>query len=439
VAPPKAQSAAAPARRHYGIDAEFVQLAAAVPGFGGYSFDDQGRAVVFLTDTTTAAARVAALRGLIGTRDARFAQSPLVVRKGEYDFTQLAAWKDTLFLVLPSVMAGITSVDADEARNRVRVGVVDPAALRPRVLQAVATLGIPAAALIVERRGPFVIAAAGDSLTSVWRPTVNGLQIRNSNGNLCTLGYNTYLEETRAQGIKYGVTNSHCTNVTGSFDGAGGTENTAFYQSGGPRNTPVVGSHYIGTEQRDPEWTTAPWSENPNRTCGTSQATGRAYRCRASDAAFFRYDVASNAQVGKIARPAGGANSGRLDIDRANPTFTVFGALTEPLGMATNYKLNKVGVVTGWTSGNVESTCEDFLQYLPGEIEQGTKLYCQATFSSRLSQNDSGSPVFYLTSSGAAQLYGIMWGGGFNAEGIQVAAFSPMTNITAELGGVYGY
>ena len=92
---------------------------------------------------------------------------------------------------------GAVFVDADEASNRVRIG-VEPGA-GGRVRAALAKLRMPDAAVIVEERAPVTYAVAqgpkpkakpgsGPSLQGTVRPIIGGVQI-NFPGFLCTLGF----------------------------------------------------------------------------------------------------------------------------------------------------------------------------------------------------------------------------------------------------------
>ena len=151
---------------------------------------------------------------------------------------------------------GAVFVDADEAGNRVHIG-VEHAAAASRVRSVLARLGIPAAAADVEIVAPFRRVA---TLRGTVRPVVAGVQI-NFPGFLCSLGFNA----TR-QGVAGFVTASHCTNTQG------GVESTPYWQ---PLQTtkPVQ----IATETVDPAY----------KTTLAGCPSGR--RCRRSDAAFAKY------------------------------------------------------------------------------------------------------------------------------------------------------
>src|SRR3954447_18703429 len=95
------------------VDDELVQMGRAIPGFGGMFYDAEGYPNVYLRDPQAPAAR-AALKSL--------GQGEVRVLRGDYDFAQLVAWKRAL---RPAVLGqpGVVFLDADEARNRIVVGI----------------------------------------------------------------------------------------------------------------------------------------------------------------------------------------------------------------------------------------------------------------------------------------------------------------------------
>ena len=111
-----------------------------------------------------------------------------------------------------------------------------------QVRAALARLGLPANAAVVEETEPVTFAVAprpkpggGSSLQGRVRPTEGGIQI-NFPGFLCTLGFNA------KDGTQLSfITNSHCTNVQG------GVDNTPYWQ---PLQS--VDNVQIATEVEDP-------------------------------------------------------------------------------------------------------------------------------------------------------------------------------------------
>ena len=259
-----------------------VALARTVPGFGGFFLDQQGTPTVYLTNPGGRAAAELALAPWF--RERNRPATALRVLPAQFAWTDLERWfaqASTEVLAVP----GVVFTDADEAGNRVRIG-VEHAAAASRVRSALARLGIPAAAANVEIVAPFRRVA---NLRGPVRPVVAGVQI-NFPGFLCSLGFNA----TR-QGVAGFVTASHCTNVQG------GVESTPYWQ---PLQTtrPVQ----IARETVDPTY----------KTTLAGCPIGRL--CRRSDAAFARYINATTEHPGED-RPDGhhqldrSRHCGRLD------------------------------------------------------------------------------------------------------------------------------
>ena len=368
-------------------------LARAVPGFGGMFFDAQGQATVYLKDPGQRANTERALAPFLQSRGVLAGQ--VRVLKGDFDWVQLERWQGaatTEALAVP----GAVFVDADEASNRVRIGVERGAAGRVRM--ALARAGLPDGAVIVEEREPVTFAVgqgpgskprakpgSGSSLQGAVRPIIGGVQI-NFPGFLCTLGFNV--------GGGSFITNSHCTNTQG------GTEGTPYWQ---PSSS---ASAQIATESADPIY----------RTGLTGCPAGRV--CRFSDASRASYAGGAQFAMGRIAktqRPGRGLN--------ITGQFTITGEGAATVGTV----VNKVGRTTGWSQGNVTNTCVH-TNVSGSNITQ----LCQNFVSATVGSGDSGSPVFQILSGDDVRLVGILWGG----SGSQSFVYSPLSNIemSQELG-----
>jgi hypothetical protein len=281
-------------------------------------------------------------------------------------------------------MRGAVWVDADEARNRVTIG-VERGTSMAQVRSAVARLGVPSGAVVVEEVEPVRFAA---TLRDRVRPVVGSLQI-NFPGFLCTLGFNA----TR-NGQRSFITNSHCTNVQG------GVESTPYWQP-----TQGVAPTQIATEVADPAYTT-----------GGGCPIGR--RCRRSDASRARYASGTTSTLGRIARTSG-ANNGSLTI---TGNFSITGEGSASVGQT----VHKIGRTTGWTRGSVSNTCVN-VNLSGTNISQ----LCQTFVPAGVGSGDSGSPVFRRVGTGSnVTLVGILWGG----SGSSLYVFSPISNIETELG-----
>jgi hypothetical protein len=361
-----------------------VALARGVPGFGGFFLDEQGTPTIYLKD---AGQRGAAERALTPwfTSQGR-AAAEMRVRKADFDWADLDRWFSQGSAEALSI-PGVVFTDADEARNRVRVGVEDAGAAG-LVRSALARLGIPAAAVTVDVTEPIKQLA---TLQGTVRPVVAGVQI-NFPGFLCSLGFNASRSGTRGF-----VTASHCTTTQG------GVESTPYWQ---PLES--VKPIQIATETVDPLYLT-----------GGSCPAGR--RCRRSDASFAKYINGTGYTLARIARTSS-TNKTNLTIvgnwtitsDASSSSFTV------------GQQVNKVGRTTGWSQGPVSATCVNV-------NVSGTSItqLCQTVVSATVGAGDSGSDVFTISSGTNVKLDGVLWGGSTDGK---IFVFSPLANVKGELG-----
>ena len=360
-----------------------LALARQVPGFGGFFFDAQGTPTIYLKETSRVATAQHALQPFFSVRGLN--ASALRVLKADYDWTSLERWQgqaSTEALAL----RGAVFVDADEASNRVRIG-IERGTSPAQVSAVIARLGIPASAVVVEETEPIVQVA---TLQDQIRPVPGGVQI-NFPGFLCSLGFNA----TR-NGQRSFITASHCTNTQG------GTEATPYWQP-----TQTIAPTQIATEVDDPTYF--------RRRSGCPK--GR--RCRFSDASRAAYASGTASALGSIARTTG-PNNNSLTI---SGNFSITAEGNPVVGQTAN----KVGRTTGWTRGAITATCVNV-------NVSGTNItqLCQTVVSAGVGAGDSGSPVFLQpnTTSNNVTLLGILWGG----SGSSTFIFSPISNIESELG-----
>jgi hypothetical protein len=359
-------------------------LARQIPGFGGLFLARDGVPTVYLTDVGQRGLAERLLGPYLRGRGLLPAQ--LRVVPGEYGYQQLSGWFDR---VSPEALAvpGAVLVDLDEASNRVRVG-VENAAAAASVRGVVARLGVPASAVTVEETEPVVYAA---TLRDFVRPTQGGLQI-NFGNFVCTLGFNAL----HSAGNSF-IVNSHCT------DKQGGTEGTLYYQP-----LASVSGSFIGTEADDP-------------TYFRGGVCPRGRRCRYSDSARAAYAAGVSFDLGGIAQTTG-ANNGSITIAG---TFNITAENTSS-SFTVGEVVNKIGRTTGWTQGQITSTCVN-------TNVSGTNItqLCQTFVAAGVGGGDSGSPVFRQTGASSVTLYGILWGG--NQSGTSFV-FSPLGQVEQELG-----
>lgn len=381
-------------------------MSRAVPGFGGYFLDTQGHPVVYLKDPSRRGVAERALTRFFARRGVT--ASDLVVRRGNYDYAELAQWYRRARLAafqLPGVFLG----DIDESRNQLRFG-VQGMAVPEMITAALAGLGIPADAFVIQSRVPFRTMA---TLRDRVRPLGGGLQINffatppsiPGIGYLCTLGFNADHD-----GVRSFITNSHCSNTEG-----GTVLPTDYYQaerSGGAADI-------IGVEVDDPAWS---FSTDVN--CPPP------FQCRYSDAVRAEYAPGTETALGAVAM------IDALTTGLEDTTHTIVGQfdITGERGEAViGEQVDKVGRTTGWTRGAVTETCVDVLATGTNHIR-----LCQNVVQALVDGGDSGSPVFAQNGDGATiTLLGILWGG--SVQGTPEFVYSPITNIERELGALTTY
>lgn len=281
---------------------------------------------------------------------------------------------------------------ARDARTGQLVFGIENRGVARAVDRVMAAHGVPSSAYTVRVTEP--IRFMTTSLRTEHRPTVGGIQIHWGQ-YVCTLGFNV----EHSGGASF-ITNSHCTNRQGT------TGATLYYQ---PLSS--VNSTSIAVEADDPEYT---------RFAGCSQGK----RCRYSDASRALYHNGTQSSRGVIAKTAG-ENSGALN------TAGSFSITSQSGATSFSGTVHKVGRTTGWTSGNVTSTCA-VVNVLGSNIQLHCQTLVQRQGSVIVGGGDSGSPVFLRSSSNDnVELAGILWGGSSSGD---LFVFSPVKNIQDELG-----
>jgi hypothetical protein len=382
---PTATPDLAQVRAQQGPADDAVALARSVPGFGGFFLDDQGTPTVYLASPSQRGAAQQALAPWFLASG--HAAAGLRVLPGRFTWTDLERWQAQ---ATPEALAvpGAVLVDADEATNRVHIG-VEHAAAASQVRSLLARLGIPAAAVNVDIVPPIRQVA---TLRGAVRPVVAGVQI-NFPGFLCTLGFNA----TR-RGVAGFVTASHCTNTQG------GVEGTPYWQP-----TETAKPVQVATETVDPGY----------KSTLAGCPSGR--RCRRSDASFAKYINGTGHTLGAIARTTS-TSSSNLTI---SGSWTITSNATSS-SFTVGATVNKVGRTTGWSKGKVAATCAT-VNVSGSNVTQ----ICQTIVNAKVGAGDSGSDVFTVTGGNNVKLDGILWGA--SGDGATFV-FSPFANITGEVG-----
>jgi hypothetical protein len=392
-------SPAHPASFGGNIDAEFVRIARDVPGFGGFYYDEAGTLNVVMA-AAQPLSRGEVQNRLVASLEAMghdpAAARNAVVREGQYDFIQLDAMHQRVSSVLS--LAGTVFTDADEVRNRVVIGVENDAAAA-NVERAVAMLGLPSGAVVIERAEAI---HPMQTLQEMVRPVAGGLQINFTRGDppagfVCTLGFN--VRSPGAPGVEGFVTNSHCSDTRGVV------VPTPYWQ-----HSRFVEGTFIGWEVHDPPF----FQGGP---CPADR------NCRYSDALGARYVPGVDNLFGAIYRTTAPSqhSPGPLTIDPANPRWTITGEQAFP---TVGQTAHKTGRTTGWLIGPVINTCQNTNVSGAGNIT----MLCQDRVEATPQGGDSGSPVYLrVGETNNVTLTGILWGGSANTY-----VFSAMQNIRFE-------
>jgi hypothetical protein len=326
-------------------------------------FDATGALVLNLTaagdrDSVKAAAQSVPgprlWRSRLGTSAAPVAR----FRTVQYDFPTLVTWEEAL--LRSGALPGLTTLDVDEVENRLRLGVQDFAAASA-VARRLAAAGIPEAAAIVEVVGRAVTQV---TVSSEFRPVPGAVQVEEGYyGRVGTVNVNANADF--GPGF---ITSSH-----GTWRYGGTLDGTPFCQ-------PSCGD-VIAREAGDGDLL-PPGSLN----CPVDSVVG----CRYSDAAFIVYTGAVSGQHGTIVRTQG---IGSRDVDQNHPRFL----LNEPpLGfLMVGDVVNKIGMHTGWTQGQVTNTCTRVITTILSEGQyRRYGLLCQQVATYGSDTGDSGAPVF---------------------------------------------
>ncbi|MFQ5872263.1 MAG: hypothetical protein ACE5JL_00475 [Dehalococcoidia bacterium] len=361
------------AARYKNMDQRLAEAGQRVPGFGGFFLDvgDNGIAHVYMVDPSQKDAAGEAVETILGPE--RFSRDIKEIRtlQGEYRIGQLVGWYHSLWRDV-MVVPGVITTDLNEGKNRLVFGVENDEA-KKAVEEELAKKGVPREAVIIEVVEPYRLLS--HTVRSKIRPTEGGTQlIRSGSGaSNCTLGFNT-----KRSGVSGVITASHCSSSQWAPDGS------VFYQ-------PTVSSgNRIGAETIDP----------PPFTGGTCPS-GRA--CRYSDSTFVDLDSGVSPNLGFISKTTG---LGSITIDHSAPRFRV---VAEGFIAIQGERLDKVGRTTGWTAGQVISTCQNYHQ-------AGTNwtMLCQDAVYGQALGGDSGAPVFDITNSpntNDVEIKGVLWSG----------------------------
>lgn len=386
-----------------------ADLATQAPSAAGlYIASDGGIHVLVVRPTDDGAARAAVASLLSKRQDKsdRLDTRPVTIERAQFTFAELSEWRDLESDSVLTDLPGIVTLDLDERRNRVVIGIAHdaPASTRAAIQKRTARLGIDAGAVVIvdvpamklqsASLTPHALSATpGGSLTAYFDSLVGGVKIDlpDKGDSSCTSGL-----VVDHNGVPKLVLPTHCTTIWGQRDDSRVSQ----------------GQVARGVESDDPGWY---W-------CGINH-------CRDGDAALFSLNAGVHYKRGRIARPASRSNTGygTLNLDSSNPYFEV--SAIDVDNTIVGQEVQKVGITTGWTYGNVTSTCVDHYRgsYFPFDV---TRCAYAANYISN--EGDSGGPVFkWSSTSGNSAL---LMGTNFGQVGAD-AVFSKFSRIKSEMGG----
>lgn len=404
-------------------EAWFAELSTLAPSAAGFYFDSAGRLVARVRDGANDLAALAhlrnfvmsgRLRGAVGRSLAAWSPSYAVVR-ADYTFRQLAEYRDAAFDNVLGKVSGVYTLDLDEAQNRVTIGIAKEtfAVTRAAVMTKLSALAVDTSAIAFRVTGPAVADSRFTPPTQIDQqtsdPLAGGLIIDlDSDGNgsyagTCTLGFTG--KRNSVLGL---VTASHCTSQIFNPDA-----DRVYQRFGGP---------WVATMSVDPD------------AYGCS-----VQRCRGADAAFATA-VGANMAVGKIIRTQSsnggsyGGGFGTLTVNQSQPYFTIISGENQIGELILGQRVEKIGITTGWTWGNIAGTCADGYIAQNGAINV---IRCEYEADYVADHGDSGGPVFMIEPQGNG-LEVILVGIHSNREAAgSRARFSKLSRIMSDLGGTW--
>lgn len=453
------------------------KVARQVPGFGGFSSDSTGALIVYLknpgnrSEERAVRALLAEYQGNHGRlMRERGRSAEVIIRKADYSFAQLNRYRSR---INDAVLAtpGVVFTDLDELANRFVVGLdrTKAPSARAAVEQIARRRGVPSEAVSYELRlatpvdecrvddlycvpesdpcvvnpldpacsGEEAATGAGTDIRGRVRPIMGGIQTQNkSTSAVATLGFVAYycVQEdvsTLFTGCGYWyVVTSHQTDKMATVDRA------AFYQP----NTFYDGEH-IATEAIDTRWHSHPFVVNPEGLVEGGSATCepvtqyRSLACRRSDMALLQPKT-NEFTYGYLARPKRRYTDSyeygdeQFAIDPSNGRLKIVGETTIPVGAT----VDKIGITTGWRSGQVSRVCVDILRIPSTDIWRYV-LRCQTEMKIYSRRGDSGGPVFwYHPNDGTVSLAGLFHGYSYGNQDESYSYYSPMSMIRNDLG-----
>ena len=305
-------------------------------------------------------------------------------QQATYSFTDLAVYRTLIERKLRSDRS-LVLTDVDERQNAVLVGFDETANIsRANVHSMAVELGIPPEAIMFESMAvPEVAVSSWPSpkhpaptmtlkLTSHVRPLAGGLRIASNGG--CTLGLPVWYGSPGNQTRGF-LTASHCTSFVGYNNGS---------QWGQPEKV-----NAIGVEFEDPPLTDC---DDSDLLCLT-------------DAALIdlnnAHDDSTKTLVAQVYRTSFHSSTGSGSSTISGTPFSMVTTGSPVMGM----DVNKVGIGSGWTTGEITRTCAHtavYVYHAGHENKILTRLYCYILANAPVTSGDSGSALFATINDGSS-------------------------------------
>jgi hypothetical protein len=364
------------AQAELGEQSHMLDLALNIPGFAGAYFDP-GSSDRFVIAMAGAApdgfeAVQQAVRSQFATSTDpisadRFRRVNIVERRVRFTFIDLARTRAHL---LPHLMGipGVNSLDVDETRNHIAIGVSGSDA-KAAVEELVNALGVPNDMIFFWESARVITATKTNDIPPSLPPLEDVIERSDKKTRSVTLrgGLNVGAVGPRTGNCTLGFTALALPSFETVFVSASHCSFHPFSLDGGSWTHPHGSSTYIGTEIIDPD---------PQ--CGLQP-------CRLADVSVM--DATAQVALGEI------------DVGGSTIKLTGFGGAV----WAWQY-LTKMGIRTGLSAGPVLRTCEDVL------TDRGVWILCSHRVWTNVDGGDSGGPVFAYNRAGNGSLKGTTFG-----------------------------
>ena len=367
----------------------YRRVGALAPSFGGFYLDNSGDPTVVLLDPTpaTLTATRAVMDQVFGPKfEQQFNGHAWQAVQGQFNYVDLANWRDTIATHIASLSRVISGVGIDQMANRVNVGLRDTTN-RARAETLIVQLGVPLKGIVFQHG---MVPRFGSTINDRTRGIPAGYQVVIA-GSICTLGANA-VDQYPLPTAYYFIVNAHC---------ADPNQIPQFHRDAPGYQPGTADTNFIGHEvSAGPFDTTSP---------GCTPADGVA-GCSEADVALIAYNSPSYPNFGYLAvmasPPASGFHQGTLQVaypDSVQTIDQVEGYENSP-PVVFNQQIYRLGASSGFTSGVVTNTC-----YTATTINNVVARCHVLVYGAYANLGDSGGTVFYYEApnNSVPKLFGI--------------------------------